>query len=87
MKILAFNMYSWVSYLCTTRARQGKCPEYETIWAVAHFSIFVILPPIFCSDKISQFVALPHCMSNRAECDPIPKVTLGVQLSVEFTLQ
>lgn len=71
-------MYSWVSYLCTTRARQGKMALfYETIWAVAHFSICVIFHQFVCSDK-KQFVALPGCMSNRAECDPIPKITLGV---------
>lgn len=52
MKILGFNMYSWVSYLCTTGARQGKCPFSMEQFGLLHILVSLLLFHQFvCSDK------------------------------------
>lgn len=51
MKILGFNMYSWVSYLCTTRARQGKWP-----FSMKQFGLLHILVSVLSSTNLSVLI-------------------------------
>lgn len=52
MKILGFNLYSWVTYRCTTRARQGKCPFSMKQFGLLHILASLLLFHQFvCPDK------------------------------------